>query len=89
MKANMKNFKQKWITSEWNEIVSDNNPKTEFDMFDSKLNNCFNFAFPLRRIKLSKTNSPVESRMSEAFLLSRKSKNNLKSKKIKSGERLG
>ena len=85
----MEIFKQKFITSEWNEILSDNNPKTEFDMFDSKLNDCFNSAFPLRRIKLSKTNSPVESWMSEAFLLSRKSKNNLKSKKIKSGERLG
>ena len=56
----MENFKQKMITSEWNEILSDKNPKTGFDMFDSKLNDCFNSAFPLKRVKLSKTNSPVE-----------------------------
>ena len=37
----MKNFKQKLITSEWNEILSDNNPKAAFDMFDSKLNSAF------------------------------------------------
>ena len=46
-------------------------------MFDSKLNDCFNSAFPLKRVKLSKTNSPVESWMSDALLLSRKSKNTL------------
>ena len=39
----MKNFKQKWITSEWNEILFDNNSETAFDMFDSKLNGCFNY----------------------------------------------
>ena len=83
-KANMENFKQKLLTSEWNEILSDNNPKTAFDMFDSKLNDCFNFAFPLKRVKLSKTNSPVEPWMSDALLLSRKYKNKLESKKIKS-----
>ena len=65
------------INSEWNEILSDNNPKTEYDMFDSKLNDCFNSAFPLKRVKLSKTKSPVESWMSYALLLSRKSKNTL------------
>ena len=38
----------------------------------------------LKRVKLSKTNSPVEPWMSDALLLSRKYKNKLESKKIKS-----
>ena len=40
----MEIFKQKLITSEWNEILSDNNPKAAFATFDSKLNS----AFPLK-----------------------------------------
>jgi len=77
-------FKDNLNNVDWSSVNNQLNPSLAFNTFENTLSECFKKSFPLVKANLSKKKSPVEPWMTAAMLVSRKNKNKLESKSIKS-----
>lgn len=67
----------------WDEVIYQTVPESAFELFESKLKNCYEECFPLVTVKINNNKSDSEPWITKAILISRKTKNKLAAKKIK------
>ena len=77
-------FKNNLDNIDWSSVSNQLTPVSAFYNFENKLLECFDQSFPLIKAKPSKQNSPIEPWITPAILVSRKNKNKLEAKSIKS-----
>ena len=81
--SNKANFRADLELINWNSLFYEDNPKTAFNMFEKKVDECFEKSFPSKDKTFNKKNMPREPWMTHAILISRKTKNKLAAKKVK------
>ena len=71
------------LTRDWTNILQENNPQIAFDNFSMNFDTAFEECFPIKNVKIRKDLNPINPFMTQALLVSRKTKNKLAAKKLK------